>query len=92
MVKSIAIVGGSSDIAKSTISSMSADNYKFHVLVRDDSHTDELSASGVSVVWERLSLLVNKHENVLDAFAGVAPFSISVAMRGCKVTSLDSNP
>ena len=50
MVKSIAIVGGSSDIAKSTISSMSADNYKFHVLVRDDSHTDELSASGVSVV------------------------------------------
>ena len=50
MVKSIAIVGGSSDIAKSTISSMSADNYKFHVLVRDDSHTDELSALGVSVV------------------------------------------
>ena len=50
MVKSIAIVGGSSDIAKSTISSMSADNYKFHVLVRDDSHTDEWSASGVSVV------------------------------------------
>jgi len=29
---------------------------------------------------------------VLDAFAGVAPFSISVAMKGCKVTSLDSNP
>ena len=41
---------------------------------------------------ERLSSLANKHEDVLDAFAGVAPFSISVAMKGCKVTSLDSNP
>ena len=41
---------------------------------------------------ERLSSLVNNHEDVLDAFAGVAPFSISVAMKGCKVTSLDSNP
>ena len=41
---------------------------------------------------ERLSSLVNNHEDVLDAFAGVAPFSISVAMKGWKVTSLDSNP
>ena len=41
---------------------------------------------------ERLSSLINKPENVLDAFAGVAPFSISMAMKGCKVTSLDSNP
>ncbi len=41
---------------------------------------------------ERLSSHVNNHENVLDAFAGVAPFSISMAMKGCKVTSLDSNP
>ena len=41
---------------------------------------------------QRLSSLVNKHENVLDAFAGVAPFSISMAMKGCVVTSLDSNP
>ena len=41
---------------------------------------------------ERLSSLVSKHENVLDAFAGVAPFSISIATKGCKVTSLDSNP
>jgi len=41
---------------------------------------------------ERLSSLVNKHENVLDAFAGVGPFSISFAMKKCKVTSLDSNP
>ena len=28
----------------------------------------------------------------LDAFAGVAPFSISLAKRGCKLLSLDSNP
>ena len=41
---------------------------------------------------ERLCSLANEHENVLDAFAGVAPFSISVAMKKCKVTSLDSNP
>ena len=41
---------------------------------------------------ERLCSLVNEYENVLDAFAGVAPFSISVAMKKCKVTSLDSNP
>ncbi|MFL2940361.1 MAG: hypothetical protein BEU01_00180 [Marine Group III euryarchaeote CG-Epi4] len=41
---------------------------------------------------ERLSSIVNKDENVLDAFAGVAPFSISIAMKGCIVTSLDSNP
>ena len=40
----------------------------------------------------RISSLVNKHENILDAFAGVAPFSISMAMKGCEVTSLDSNP
>ena len=50
MVKSIVIVGGSSDIAKSTISSISTENYKFHVLVRDDSHTDELSDLGVNVI------------------------------------------
>ena len=50
MVKSIVIVGGSSDIAKSTISSISTENYKFHALVRDDSHTDELSDLGVNVI------------------------------------------
>ena len=50
MVKSIVIVGGSSDIAKSTISSISTENYKFHALVRDDSHTDELSGLGVNVI------------------------------------------
>ena len=41
---------------------------------------------------ERLSSLVTKGELVLDAFAGVAPFSISLAKKGCKVLSLDSNP
>ena len=41
---------------------------------------------------ERLSSLVKKEELVLDAFAGVAPFSISLAKKGSKVLSLDSNP
>ena len=40
----------------------------------------------------RVSMLVRKGEYVLDAFAGVAPFSISLAKRGCKLLSLDSNP
>ncbi len=41
---------------------------------------------------ERLSLLVQDGEFVLDAFAGVAPFSVSLAKKGCKLLSLDSNP
>ena len=41
---------------------------------------------------ERLSSLAQREEFVLDAFAGVAPFSISLAKRGCKLLSLDSNP
>ena len=40
----------------------------------------------------RVSMLVRKGEYVLDAFAGVAPFSISLARKGCKLLSLDSNP
>ena len=40
----------------------------------------------------RVSMLVRNGEYVLDAFAGVAPFSISLAKRGCKLLSLDSNP
>tara|TARA_Y100000589_G_scaffold16685_2_gene13644 strand:- start:2797 stop:3798 length:1002 start_codon:yes stop_codon:yes gene_type:complete len=40
----------------------------------------------------RVSMLVRKGEYVLDAFAGVAPFSISLAKKGCKLLSLDSNP
>jgi len=41
---------------------------------------------------ERLSSLVKEGEFVLDAFAGVAPFSVSLAKKGCKLVSLDSNP
>ena len=41
---------------------------------------------------ERLSLLVQRSEFVLDAFAGVAPFSITLAKKGCRLLSLDSNP
>ena len=41
---------------------------------------------------ERLSLLVQEGEFVLDAFAGVAPFSITLAKKGCRLLSLDSNP
>ncbi|MBJ35703.1 MAG: hypothetical protein CMB62_03780 [Euryarchaeota archaeon] len=41
---------------------------------------------------ERISSLVQHGEFVLDAFAGVAPFSISLAKKGCKLLSLDSNP
>ena len=31
-------------------------------------------------------------EDVLDAFAGVSPFSVGLARKGCKLTSVDSNP
>ncbi len=41
---------------------------------------------------ERLSSLVKSGELVLDAFAGVAPFSITLAKKGCRLLSLDSNP
>ena len=41
---------------------------------------------------ERLSSLAQKGEFVLDAFAGVAPFSVSLAKKGCKILSIDSNP
>ena len=41
---------------------------------------------------ERLSSLAHKGEFVLDAFAGVAPFSVSLAKKGCKILSIDSNP
>ena len=34
----------------------------------------------------RVSMLVRKGEYVLDAFAGVAPFSISLAKKGCKLS------
>ena len=41
---------------------------------------------------ERLYSLAQRGEFVLDAFAGVAPFSITLAKKGCKLLSLDSNP
>ena len=41
---------------------------------------------------ERLSSLAQKGELVLEAFAGVAPFSVSLAKKGCKILSIDSNP
>ncbi len=41
---------------------------------------------------ERLYSLAEKGEVILDAFAGVAPFSILLAKKGCNVLSLDSNP
>ena len=41
---------------------------------------------------ERLSSHAKEGELVLDAFAGVAPFSVSLAKKGCKLLSLDSNP
>ena len=41
---------------------------------------------------QRVSSLVNGREIVLDAFAGVAPYSISLAKKGCEILALDSNP
>jgi len=41
---------------------------------------------------ERVSSLSGEDEFVLDAFSGVAPFSVFLAKRGCKILALDSNP
>jgi len=41
---------------------------------------------------QRISELVDSGEKVLDAFAGAAPFSVTLAKRGCRVTSVDANP
>ena len=41
---------------------------------------------------QRLSMLVEPGERILDAFAGAAPFSITLAKRGGKVTAVDANP
>ncbi len=40
----------------------------------------------------RISQMVSSSEQILDAFAGAAPFSVTLAHRGCIVTSIDSNP
>lgn len=41
---------------------------------------------------QRLSKLVSAGERILDAFAGAAPFSVTLAKKGAFVTSVDSNP
>ncbi len=41
---------------------------------------------------QRLSRLVVPEERILDAFAGAAPFSITLAKSGGKVTAVDANP
>jgi len=46
----------------------------------------------LSMERQRLSMLISKEEHVLDAFAGAAPFSVTLAKKGAFVTSVDSNP
>jgi tRNA (guanine37-N1)-methyltransferase len=41
---------------------------------------------------QRISKLVDSGEKILDAFAGAAPFSVTLARRGCRVTAVDANP
>ena len=40
----------------------------------------------------RVSNLVVSGEKILDAFAGAAPFSVTLARRGGRVTAVDANP
>ena len=46
----------------------------------------------LSMERQRLSRLVEPGERILDAFAGAAPFSITLAKNGGKVTAVDANP
>ena len=46
----------------------------------------------LSMERNRLSKLVSSGEKVLDAFAGAAPFSVTLAKQGAFVKSIDSNP
>ena len=46
----------------------------------------------LSMERNRLSKLVSSGENVLDAFAGAAPFSVTLAKQGAFVKSIDANP
>ncbi len=46
----------------------------------------------LSMERRRIHGMVKSSEKVLDAFAGVCPFSISLASKGCKITAVDSNP
>ena len=41
---------------------------------------------------KRIVDYASKGESILDAFAGASPFSVGLAKKGCKVTSVDSNP
>ena len=41
---------------------------------------------------QRISNLVKPGEKILDAFAGAAPFSVTLARSGGKVTAVDANP
>jgi len=46
----------------------------------------------LSMERSRIYEMTEPREEVLDAFAGVCPFSVSLASKGCKVTAVDSNP
>ncbi len=46
----------------------------------------------LSMERSRIYNAVKPGEEVLDAFAGVCPFGVSLASKGCKVTAVDSNP
>lgn len=46
----------------------------------------------LSMERSRIYEMAEAREEVLDAFAGVCPFSVSLASKGCKVTAVDSNP
>ncbi len=46
----------------------------------------------LSMERNRLSKLISNGETVLDAFAGAAPFSVTLAKQGAFVKSIDSNP
>ena len=48
-MKNIAIVGGSSDIALSTITSLSSEDYDFYVIIRDEGKSSVLTELGAHV-------------------------------------------
>ncbi len=46
----------------------------------------------LSMERSRIYEAVNSGEEILDAFAGVCPFGVSLGSKGCKITAVDSNP
>ncbi len=46
----------------------------------------------LSLERKRVYDITKSEEEVLDAFAGAAPFSVALASKGCKLTSVDPNP